>query len=202
MANSLTKSIIKFTTKLNPIAIGTKFFPTNSLETEYVELFNYTQTILFEIEKAEINSDTILKNLIRDVGGENIPKDYTFHELKPAENKIEEYALVRNIIMGSDRYFYIELPHPSNLINIFVKIIENEKGEIVEKTATELVARMLSKNDAIRVAIELIGIGLSEGIEIISAVGMTGAASIERAIHYTQSVGSFPGIAFTKLGGE
>ena len=202
MANSLTKSIIKFTTKLNPIAIGTKFFPTNSLETEYVELFNYTQTILFEIEKAEINSDTILKNLIRDVGGENIPKDYTFHELKPAENKIEEYALVSNIIMGSDRYFYIERPHPSNLINIFVKIIENEKGEIVEKTATELVARMLSKNDAIRVAIELIGIGLSEGIEIISAVGMTGAASIERAIHYTQSVGSFPGIAFTKLGGE
>ncbi len=202
MANSLTKSIIKFTTKLNPIAIGTKFFPTNSLETEYVELFNYTQTILFEIEKAEINSDTILKNLIRDVGGENIPKDYTFHELKPAENKIEEYALVSNIVMGSDRYFYVELPNPSNLINIFVKIIENEKGEIVEKTATELVARMLSKNDAIRVAIELIGIGLSEGIEVISAVGMTGAASIERAIHYTQSVGSFPGIAFTKLGGE
>ena len=31
---------------------------------------------------------------------------------------------------------------------------------------------------------------------------MTGAASIERAIHYTQDVGSFPGIAFTKLGGE
>ena len=104
--------------------------------------------------------------------------------------------------MGSDRYFYIELPHPSNLINIFVKIIENEAGEIVEKTATELVAKMLSKNDAIRVAIELIGIGLSEGIEVISAVGMTGAAAIERAIHYTQSVGSFPGIAFTKLGGE
>jgi len=104
--------------------------------------------------------------------------------------------------MGSDRYFYIEIERPSNLINIFVKIIQNEKGEIVEKTATELVARMLSKNDAIRVAIELIGIGLSEGIQVISAVGMTGAASIERAIHYTQNVGSFPGIAFTKLGGE
>ena len=72
----------------------------------------------------------------------------------------------------------------------------------MEKTATELVAKMLSKNDAIRVAIELIGIGLSEGVQVISAVGMTGAASIERAIHYTQSVGSFPGIAFTKLGGE
>ena len=202
MTSALTKAYIKFTTKLNPIAVGTKFFPTNSLETEYVELFNYTQTILFEFEKAEITSDTILQNLIRDVGAENIPVEYTFHELKPAENRIEEYALVSNIIMGSDRYFYIELPHPSNLINIFVKIIENESGEIVEKTATELVAKMLSKNDAIRVAIELIGIGLSEGVQVISAVGMTGAASIERAIHYTQSVGSFPGIAFTKLGGE
>ena len=202
MVNFLTKAIIRFSTKLNPIAVGTKFFPTNSIETEYVELFNYTQTILFELEKAEINSDSILKNLIRDVGAENLPKEYTFHELSPAENKIEEYALVSNIIMGSDRYFYIELPQPSNLINIFVKIIEKEKGEIVEKTATELVARMLSKNDAIRVAIELIGIGLSENVQVISAVGMTGAASIERAIHYTQNVGSFPGIAFTKLGGE
>ena len=202
MTSFLTKSYIKLTTRLDPISVGTKFFPTNNLETEYVELFNYTQTILFELEKAEITSDTILQNLIRDVGAENIPTEYTFHELTPAENRIEEYALVSNIIMGSDRYFYIELQHPSNLINIFVKIIETEKGEIVEKTATELVARMLSKNDAIRVAIELIGIGLSEGIQVISAVGMTGAASIERAIHYTQSVGSFPGIAFTKLGGE
>lgn len=202
MVNSLTKLFIRLTTKLKPIAVGTKFFPTNSLETEYVELFNYTQTILFELEKAEITSDTILKNLVRDVGAENLPKDYTFHELSPAENKIEEYALVSNIIMGSDRYLYVELQHPSRLIDIFVKIIQNEKGEIVEKTATELVARMLSKNDAIRVAIELIGIGLSEGIQVISAVGMTGAASIERAIHYTQNVGSFPGIAFTKLGGE
>ena len=202
MTSALTKAYIKFTTKLNPISVGTKFFPTNSLETEYVELFNYTQTILFELEKAEITSDTILQNLIRDVGAENIPVEYTFHELKPAENRIEEYALVSNIIMGSDRYFYIEIPHHSNLINIFVKIIENEDGEIVEKTATELVAKMLSKNDAIRVAIELIGIGLSEGVQVISAVGMTGAASIEREIHYTQSVGSFPGIAFTKLGGE
>ena len=202
MTSSLTKYFIKLYSKLNPIAVGTKFFPTNSLETEYVELFNYTQTILFEIEKAEITSDTILKNLIRDVGAENLPKDYSFHELKAAENRIEEYALVSNIIMGSDRYFYIELPFPSNLINIFVKIIENEAGEIVQKTSTELVARMMSKNDAIRVAIELIGIGLSEDVQVISAVGMTGAASIERAIHYTQSVGSFPGIAFTKLGGE
>ncbi|MGN0177519.1 MAG: hypothetical protein ACI389_06780 [Methanobrevibacter sp.] len=202
MVNLLTKSLIKLITNLNPISIGTKFFPTNSLETEYVELFNYTQTILFELDKAKITSDSILENLIRDVGGENLPKDYNFYELKPAEDRIEEYALVSNIIMGNDRYFYIELPDASHLINVFVKIIENERGEVVEKTATELVAKMLSKNDAIRVAIELIGIGLSEGIQVISAVGMTGAASIERAIHYTQNVGSFPGIAFTKLGGE
>ena len=202
MVNFLTKAIIKLTTKLNPIAVGTKFFPTNSLETEYVELFNYTQTILFELDKAEITSDSILQNLIRDVGEENFPKDYNFYELTPAENRIEEYALVSNIIMGSDRYFYIELPHPSRLIDIFEKIIQSEKGEVVEKTATALVAKMLSKNDAIRVAIELIGIGLSEGIQVISAVGMTGAASIERAINYTKNVGSFPGIAFTKLGGE
>ncbi|WP_298501471.1 hypothetical protein [uncultured Methanobrevibacter sp.] len=202
MTSFLTKSLIKLFTKLTPISVGTKFFPTNNLETEYVELFNYTQTILFELDKAEITSDTILQNLIRDVGAENIPTDYTFHELTPAENKIEEYALVSNIIMGSDRYLYVELQHPSNLINIFVKIIQTEKGEIVEKTANELVAKMLSKNDAIRVAIELIGIGLSEGNQVFSAVGMTGAASIERAIHYTQSIGAFPGIAFTKLGGE
>lgn len=141
MTSALTKSLIKLTTKLNPIAVGTKFFPTNSLETEYVELFNYTQTILFELEKAQINSDTILQNLIRDVGAENIPVEYTFHELKPAENRIEEYALVSNIIMGSDRYFYIEIPHPSNLINIFVKIIENEAGEIVEKQTQNLLQK-------------------------------------------------------------
>ena len=50
MVNSLTKELIKLSTKLNPISVGTKFFPTNSVETEYVELFNYTQTILFELE--------------------------------------------------------------------------------------------------------------------------------------------------------
>ena len=202
MANVLTNNLIKLYTKLNPISVGTKFFPTNPVETEYVELFNYTQTALLEIEKAEITTDSILKNLLRDIGEENIPEDYNFYELKAAENKIEEYALVSNIIMGSDRYFYVELPHPSNLINIFVKIIENEHGEIVEKSSTELVAKMPSKNDAIRVGVEIIGIGLERGVEIISAVGMTGAASIERSIDYTNEVGKFPGIAFTKLGGE
>ena len=202
MVNSLSKAVIKLTTGLTPISVGTKFFPTDSMQNEYVELFNYTQTILFELEKADINSESIQSNLIRDIGAENIPAEFNFYEIKPAENKIEEYALVSNIVMGSDRYFYVELPNPSNLINIFVKIIENEKGEIVEKSSTELVAKMLSKNDAIRVAIELIGIGLERGVDVISAVGMTGAASIERSINYRQNLGNFPGVAFTKLGGE
>ena len=74
MTSFLTKAYIKLTTKLNPIAVGTKFFPTNTLETEYVELFNYTQTILFELEKAQITSESIQENLIRDVGAENIPE--------------------------------------------------------------------------------------------------------------------------------
>lgn len=64
MVNSLTKELIKLSTKLNPISVGTKFFPTNSVETEYVELFNYTQTILFELEKAEITSESIWRTAI------------------------------------------------------------------------------------------------------------------------------------------
>ncbi len=202
MVNSLSATVIKLTTKLTPISVGTRFFPTDSVQNEYVELFNYTQTILFELKKADINSETIKENLIRDVGGDNFPEKYTFHEIQSAEDKIEEYALVSNIVMGSDRYFYVELPNPSNLINIFVKIIENEKGEIIEKSSTELVAKMLSKNDAIRVAVELIGIGYERDVEVISAVGMTGAASIERSINYRKTLGNFPGVAFTKLGGE
>lgn len=203
MVNSLIKYFIELYTKLKPISIGTKFFPTNDIEVEYVDLFNYTQTILLEIEKATINRDSILNNLKRDIGSENIPDTAQFYELKAAEDKIEEYALVSNIIMGSDRYFYIELPYSNNnLISLFVKIIEKEYGVIVEKSSTELVAKMPSKNDAIRIAIRLLGIGLDRGISIISAVGMTGAAAIERSIDYTNSIGSFAGIAFTKLGGE
>ena len=202
MVNSLTKFIIRLSTRLTPIAVGTKFFPTNSLETEYVELFNYTQTILFELEKAEITSDTILENLVRDVGAENLPKDYTFHELKPAENKIEEYALVSNIIMGSDRYMYVELSEPSHIINLFTDIILREKGEIIERSETEIVSKLMSKNDAIRVAIRLVGIGLDNGIRVRAAAGMTGAAAIERSIKFNKEVGDSPGVAFTKLGGE
>ena len=204
MANNLLRYLLSSYTNLNAVSIGTKFNPTSPIETEYVELFNYTQTVLFELEKATITSETILKNLLRDIGENNIPDadKYNFYEIKPAEDKIEEYALVSNIIMGSDRYFYISIPEPSRLIEVFVDIIEKEYGEIIERSSTEIVARLPSKNDAIRIAIKLIGIGLQNNIPVISAVGMTGAASIERSIGYTNDIGSFPGVAFTKLGGE
>ncbi len=202
MVNSLTKYLIKLYTHLTPISIGTKFFPTNELEEEYVDLFNYTQTILLEIEKAEITSDSILENLSRDIGTENMPDDYNFYEIKPAENKIEEYALVSNIIMGSDRYFYIMLQHPHNLINSFEKMIDYDGGEILKIGSADILAKMPSKNDAIRLGIKMIGMGLEQGIPIVSSVGMTGAAAIERSIEYTNEIGNFSGIAFTKLGGE
>lgn len=202
MTNSLTKFLIKLYTHLKPISVGTKFFPTNEMETEYVELFNFTQTILLEIEKAEISSNSILTNLKRDLGPENMPDDFSFFEIKPAENKIEEYALVSNIIMGSDRYFYVLLQRPSSLINVFERMIYNENGEIIKISSKEIIAKMPSKNDAIRIGIKMIGMGLEEGIPIVSAVGMTGAAAIERSLEYTNDVGNFPGIAFTKLGGE
>ena len=54
MVNPLTKSLIKLTTNLTPISVGTKFFPTNSLETEYVELFNYTQFFLNWIKQKSL----------------------------------------------------------------------------------------------------------------------------------------------------
>ena len=36
MVNSLSKAIIKLTTGLTPISVGTKFFPTDSMQNEYV----------------------------------------------------------------------------------------------------------------------------------------------------------------------
>lgn len=201
-SHGLTRALFKFLTKHEIISIGTKYYPTTPLETEYVEMFNYTQTMLMEIEKAEITTDSIFYNLLRDVGTENIPENHHFYELKPAENKIEEYALVSNIIMGSDRYLYVELSNPSQVINQFSRIIIEEKGEIVEQSSTELVSKLLSKNDAIRVAIKMVGIGLDNGVNVRAAAGMTGAAAIERSINLTKEVGDVSGVGFTKLGGE
>ncbi|RBQ22716.1 hypothetical protein ALNOE001_16000 [Candidatus Methanobinarius endosymbioticus] len=203
MANHrFSRFIFKFLTKHEIISIGTKYYPTTPLETEYVEMFNFTQTMLMEIDKAEITTDNIFCNLLRDVGKENIPENHHFYELKPAENKIEEFALVSNIIMGSDRYLYIELSNPSQIINQFSNIILEEKGNIVEQSSTEIVSKLMSKNDAIRVAIKMVGIGLDNGINVRAAVGMTGAAAIERSINLSKEVGDVSGVGFTKLGGE
>lgn len=201
-SHNFLRSLFKLLTKHDVISIGTRYNPTTPLENEYVEMFNYTQTMLLEIEKAEISINSIFYNLLRDVGEENIPKDHHFYELKPANNKIEEYALVSNIIMGSDRYLYIELFDSSPIINQFLDIIKRHRGEIIERSSSELVSRLPSKNDAIRVAIKLLGLGLDNGINVRAAVGMTGAAAIERSIDLNKEVGNVSGVGFTKLGGE
>ncbi len=200
--HAIIRKIISLVTKHEIISIGTKYFPTTPLETEYVDMFNYTQTMLMEIDKANITTESIFTNLVRDVGRENIPENHSFYELLPAQNKVEEYALVSNIIMGSDRYMYVELSEPSYIINLFTDIILRENGEIIERSETEIVSRLMSKNDAIRVAIRLVGIGLDNGIRVRAAAGMTGAAAIERSIKFNKEVGDSPGVAFTKLGGE
>ena len=200
--NTLIRKVISLITNHEIISIGTKYFPTTPLETEYVDMFNYTQTMLMEIDKAHITTESIFTNLVRDVGRENIPENHSFYELMPAQDRVEEYALVSNIIMGSDRYMYVELSEPSNIINLFTEIILKEKGEIIERSETEIVSKLMSKNDAIRVAIRLVGIGLDNGIRVRAAAGMTGAAAIERSIKVNKEVGDSPGVAFTKLGGE
>ena len=185
--HSLLRKIISLVTHHEIISIGTKYFPTTPLEIEYVDMFNYTQTMLMEIDKAHITTESIFTNLVRDVGRENIPENHSFYELLPAQDKVEEYALVSNIIMGSDRYMYVELSEPSYIINLFTDIILREKGEIIERSETEIVSRLMSKNDAIRVAIRLVGIGLDNGIRVRAAAGMTGAAAIERSIKFNKT---------------
>ena len=203
MANhKFARFVFKLLTKYKVISIGTKYNPTTPLENEYVEMFNYTQTMLLEIEKAEISINSIFYNLLRDVGEENIPKNHHFYELKPADNKIEEYALVSNIIVGSDRYLYVELFNSRYMINQFSDLIESQRGEIIERSPSEIVSRFPSKNEAIRVAIKLLGLGLDKGINVRGAVGMTGAAAIERSIVLNKEVGNVAGVGFSKLGGE
>lgn len=198
----ITRYLISLFTHHKALSIGTKFYPTNETETEYVDLFNYTETVLLEIQEAQITTDSIFYNLIRDVGKENIPPNHSFYEFKPAEQRVEEYALVSDIIMGNDRYLYVEIPYPNNIINEFSRMIINSHGEIVEQSATEIIARMVSKNMAIKVALQMISLGYKFNIKVVGAVGMTGAAALERSIDYTHEVGEFSGVAFTKLGGE
>ncbi|MBQ6219188.1 MAG: hypothetical protein IJJ47_05600 [Methanosphaera sp.] len=184
------------------VSIGTKYFATNDLETEYVSLINVTKTMLVEIKPATINSKTIFDNLEQELDPRDLPQNRKFIEIKKAEDSINEYALLSNIIMGNDRYLYIELFQPSPIMETFAQMVEEANGKIVEKGNTELVSQMPSKKDGIRLAIRMISMGMSQGCNVRASVGMTGAASIERAIEMNNEIGPTSGVGFTKLGGE
>lgn len=201
--NYLLRTLFGFLLKHRVLSIGTKYYPTNEKETEYVEMVNYTRTMLLEIERANITTENIFQNLLKEVGRGNIPENRRFVEIKPAENDVNEYALLSNIIMGSDRYLYVEVfGGNKRIIDQFAQFIKKENGNIVEMSNTEIVSRLLSKNDAIRVGVELIKIGMETEIDVRAAVGMTGAASIERSINLNKQIGQTSGVGFTKLGGE
>ena len=192
-----------FFLKHRVLSIGTKYYPTNDREREYVDMVNYTRTMLLEIERASINSGNIFQNLLKEVGRGNIPENRKFMEIKPAEDAVNEYALMSNIIMGSDRYLYVEVfGGGKKIINEFSELIKSENGTIVERSSTEIVSRLLSKNDAIRIGIELIKMGMESDISVRAAAGMTGAAAIERSINLNKEIGESSGVGFTKLGGE
>ncbi|MBI5680814.1 MAG: hypothetical protein HZC47_07980 [Methanobacterium sp.] len=198
----LMRGLFGFFVKAKVLSIGTKYYPTNDKEREYVDMMNYTNTMLLEIDRAHITTQNIFQNLVKEVGTENIPEGRKFIEIKSAEDRVDEYALLSNIIMGSDRYLYVEVFKRDPIIKEFVKNIRKEKGTIIEESKTEIVARLLSKNDAIRVGIELIGQGMDKDIHVRVAAGMTGAAAIERAINLNKQIGETAGVGFTKLGGE
>jgi hypothetical protein len=198
----LVRGLFGIFIKAKVLSIGTKYYPTNDMEREYVEMINYTKTMLLELDRAHITTQNIFHNLVKEIGTENIPEGRKFIEIAPAEDKVDEYALLSNIIMGSDRYLYIEVFERDPIIRAFASIIKKERGTIVEESKTEIVAKLLSKNDAIRVAIELIGMGMENDIHVRAAAGMTGAAAIERSINLNKQIGETSGVGFTKLGGE
>ncbi len=199
----ISRAIFGFLVKNKVLSIGTKYYPTNDMEREYVAMINFTRTMLLEIETAHITTQNIFNNVLSEVGAGNIPENRKFLEIEPAENKVNEYALLSNIIMGSDRYLYVEVfKSDRKIIDEFVDHIKKENGFIVERSSTEIVSKLLSKNDAIRVGIELISIGMDKEMDVRVAVGMTGAAAIERSINLNKQIGETSGVGFTKLGGE
>jgi hypothetical protein len=71
----LLRAIIGFLIKNRVISIGTKYYPTNDREREYVEMINYTHTMLLEIEKADITTENIFQNVLKEVGqGNNLQR--------------------------------------------------------------------------------------------------------------------------------
>jgi hypothetical protein len=200
--DSLLRVIFGFFLKFKVLNIGTKYYPTNETERDYVDMINLTQTMFLELKKAHINTKKIFHNLVNEIGKGNIPENRELVELQPAEDKVNEYALLSHIIMGSDRYLYVEVFDHGTMINKFVDLIKKEHGYIVEQSVDEIVARLISKNDAIRTSIKLISFGMENNIDVRASVGMTGAAAIERAINLNKKIGEMSGVGFTKLGGE
>lgn len=200
--DSVKKSLFSRLLNRNVISIGTKYFATNDLETEYVGLINLTKTMLVEVTPATINSQSIFENLEQEIDQRDLPKNRKFIEIKSADNSINEFALLSNIIMGSDRYLYVELFKPHWIIEEISNLITEANGTIIEKGRSELVSHMPSKKEGIRIAIEIIKLGMNNNCNVRASVGMTGAASIERAIEMNNEIGQVSGVAFTKLGGE
>ena len=200
--DNLMKRLFSHLLNKRVISIGTKYFATNELETEYVSLINLTKTMLVEIKPAQINSNTIFNNLEREIDQRDLPQNRKFIEIKAADNEINEFALLSNIIMGNDRYLYVEIFKPTNIMDTFAQMVESADGKIIEKSRTELVCQMPSKKDGIRLAIKMITLGMNQDCNVRASVGMTGAASIERAIDMNMEIGQVSGVGFTKLGGE
>ena len=62
--NNLMKRLFSQLLHKRVISIGTSYFATNELETDYVSLINLTKTMLVEIKPAEINSKTIFASFL------------------------------------------------------------------------------------------------------------------------------------------
>ena len=55
----LLRGLFGFFIKSKVLSIGTKYYPTNDREREYVEMINYTHTMLLELDRAHINTQNI-----------------------------------------------------------------------------------------------------------------------------------------------
>ena len=75
----ISRTIFGFLIKNRVISIGTKYYPTNDMEREYVQMVNYTRTMLLEIETAHITTENIFNNVLSEVGTGNIPDNRKFH---------------------------------------------------------------------------------------------------------------------------
>ena len=82
------RALFGFLIRRRVISIGTRYYHTNDREREYVEMINYTHTMLLEVEKAHITTQNIFENVLKEVGSGNIPENRRFLELNPAENDV------------------------------------------------------------------------------------------------------------------